>query len=63
MVCNGPFSIKKWALNNIILKLERNLCYWDQKRTFLDKINISIIFKVICTEYFQDNLEFQNTIH
>lgn len=42
LVCNGPFVLEDWKLNNR-LNLKRNPLYWNPKSIFLDKVDISII--------------------
>jgi len=42
MVCNGPFLVENWSLNNQI-KLCRNPQYWDKNNISLDGVNILIV--------------------
>lgn len=42
IICNGPFTVKKWKQNNEIL-FEKNKDYWDREDVHLDGIALYIL--------------------
>jgi oligopeptide transport system substrate-binding protein len=44
IVSNGPFSLKKWQMNQVIT-LEKNPSYWDASSVKLEKVNFYAVEK------------------
>ncbi len=44
IVSNGPFSLKKWKMNQVIT-LEKNPSYWDACSVKLEKVNFYAVEK------------------